>query len=258
MTFLDINFTDLIQRLVSLEKAVAKLQRDAAATTPQAREATDEELAAIWVKSPRSTNESLRAIYNLGRKHGAPAPAPEPAPPSESPERSDELLLRLMKLQETDPDHARFRGLLVTADWLRCEGFDNAATHMERRCGLASEPNPVPEPTCEPTPDSPPANCTERLLAEGKPCNQNVCTACGPGAPRWEACRRALAQELPAPTGSLLDQVTAAIAKAHANRFPDEQYRSDAQWAVRAVARWLSDERWDGTAAVVQSEVERG
>jgi hypothetical protein len=168
-----------------------------ATKTTKAPEATDKELCAIWDIPGHSFSETLRAIYNLGRRHGSAA-------------------------------------------------------------ALA------PEPTCEPTPDSPPADCAQRLIRErrmvrplrGKP--YAGCPACGDDSPRWESCRRALAQELPPATGSLLDQVAAAIARAHGDRFPWEEYRSDAQWAVRAVERWLSDERWPSVAAVLRSGVERG
>ena len=80
---------------------------------------------------------------------------------------------------------------------------------------------------------------------------QRGAAATTPQAP--EACRRALAQE---PSG-LLNRVAAAIAHAHGNRFPDEHYRPLARWAVIAVERWLSDERWPSVAAVLRSGVER-
>jgi hypothetical protein len=81
---------------------------------------------------------------------------------------------------------------------------------------------------------------------------QRGAAATTPQAP--EACRRALAQE---PSG-LLGQVTAAVAHAHGNRFPDEHYRPLAKRAVIAVERWLSDKELDGAAAVLRREVERG
>jgi hypothetical protein len=169
-----------------------------ATKTTKAPEATDKELCAIWDIPGHSFSETLRAIYNLGRRHGSAA-------------------------------------------------------------ALA------PEPTCEPTPDSPPANCAERLIRQrgmirplrGKP--YASCAACGDDSPRWEACRRALFYELPAPSGGLLlNRVAAAIAHAHGDRFPDEHYQPLARWAVIAVERWLSDERWPSVAAVLRSGVERG
>jgi hypothetical protein len=74
---------------------------------------------------------------------------------------------------------------------------------------------------------------------------------------RLTSIENALAQELPAPSGALLDQVTAAVARGNGNRFPDEHYRPLAKWAVRAVIRWLSDKELDGAAAVLRSGVER-
>ena len=140
----------------------------------------------------------------------------------------------------------------ITDDILsRLASVENAVDQLQR--GAAATP--------EPTPDFPPVHCVERRVKRGKSYD-GFCLACGLGAPRWEACRRALAQELPAPAGGLLDQVAAAIAKGRDNRFPDEQYRSDAKWAIRAVARWLSDERWDvdvyHAAAVLREAMEHG
>ena len=71
---------------------------------------------------------------------------------------------------------------------------------------------------------------------------------------RLTSIENALAQELPAPSGALLDQVTAAVARGNGNRFPDEHYRPLAKWAVRAVIRWLSDKELDGAAAVLRRE----
>ena len=73
------------------------------------------------------------------------------------------------------------------------------------------------------------------------------------------------AQTQPAPTGSLVDQVAAAIAEGRDNRFPDEQYRPDAKWAIRAVAAWRDSnaspreaDGWELAAQVLQREVDRG
>ena len=51
-------------------------------------DATDYELHELWANTPGSITPSLRAVYNLGREHGAASAkpvAPEPAPAGDVP-----------------------------------------------------------------------------------------------------------------------------------------------------------------------------
>jgi hypothetical protein len=78
---------DHLKRIMALEKRPIPGFVDLAAPTPEAAPVvTDEELWSLWANRPKMPNSAaaaLRAIYDLGRQHGAAQPpAAQPTPPA--------------------------------------------------------------------------------------------------------------------------------------------------------------------------------
>ncbi len=114
---------------------------------PAGRVATDEEIQAAY---DEAYDDAVRAVYDLGRQHGAAcphirsngatnwcalaeqpapaAPAPDPAPPAPA-GRLAKVLLDV----EEDWSETEIRELIHgTAMWLQCVGFENSANLLRK------------------------------------------------------------------------------------------------------------------------------
>jgi len=114
----------LLERVESLERRPTCKQSLQVPPTPEAAPvATDDELCSAYDSaSRRSFGSAVRAVYDLGRQHGAPQPpaaqpAPQPAPAGGLVERVEKALERSYTLENDWETEAR-AAIREVAAWL--------------------------------------------------------------------------------------------------------------------------------------------
>lgn len=99
--------------------------------------ATDEELGETWDKAPGDMMKRMRAIYNLGIKHGQASSreVADPAPVAGG--LVERVAKRLAAVYETGPysREASKAAILEVATWLREKGFFGAADLFKKEAG---------------------------------------------------------------------------------------------------------------------------
>jgi hypothetical protein len=125
---------ELADRLAAAEQRIEALEAAASAPADHLRDApemvaTDEELRKVWRLGGVTVEAGLRAVYNLGRQHGAAQAAnstPEQSPTAPAPARG--LVERVMD-EGYAVTHAR-AAILDCASWLETRGFPIGARRL--------------------------------------------------------------------------------------------------------------------------------